>query len=235
MAADLKKIDRTVKKEPAYQSRSPRYGLLVLGPKAETRLWLVFDSVPDPLEPGKARDYLYVDRNGNGDLTEPGERVAATVHKLKVDVSFGSGSYEETLLEFDVGDVKGAGEVHKGVKVVVEWYRGKERPVTVSAASGGRRQDSGAVVFAARPKGAPVVHVGGGLTFGLQPGAAFERGREKQLHVYLGTAGLGDGAFAALRVEDVPEGLHPVAEIEFPSPTKGGPGKKVTVALSKRC
>src|SRR5437667_169189 len=119
--ADLGTIDRTIKKEPVYQSREPRYGLLVLGPKAETRLWLVFDSVPDPLRPGKARDYLYVDRNGNGDLTEAGERVEAVVHKRKVNVSFKPGFYEEPLLEFNVGDVQGPrGRVHKGVQLVVE-------------------------------------------------------------------------------------------------------------------
>src|SRR5436305_13025755 len=93
--ADLTQIDRTIKKEPVYQSREPRYGLLVLGPKAETRVWLVFDSVPDPLRPGKARDYLYVDRNGTGDLTE---RIEAVVHQRKVQVSFKPYVYEEPLL-----------------------------------------------------------------------------------------------------------------------------------------
>ena len=175
---DLTKIDRTIKKEPAYQSRAPRYGLLVLGPKAETRLWLVFDSVPDPLRPGKDRDYLYVDRDGTGDLTE--ERVEAVVHKRKVHVSFKPYEYEETLLEFKIGDVKGPGEqVHKDVKVFVEWYRGKERPATISARSGGRLQDSSAVVLAPRPKDAPVVHIGGRLTLGLQ-GARLSSGESRK-------------------------------------------------------
>src|SRR5262249_4307689 len=43
----------------------PRYCLLVFGPEAKTRVWLVLDG-----------DVLYVDRNGNGDLTEAGERMA---------------------------------------------------------------------------------------------------------------------------------------------------------------
>src|ERR1700704_5406050 len=58
---DLSKIDRTIKKEPAYKAR-PGYCLLVLGPKADTRVWIVLD--------GQA---LYVDKNGNGNLTEPGK------------------------------------------------------------------------------------------------------------------------------------------------------------------
>ena len=43
-------------------------------PEAQTRVWIVQDG-----------DTLYVDRNGNGDLTEPGE-VTLTPHlKLTVD------------------------------------------------------------------------------------------------------------------------------------------------------
>ena len=44
-AADLSKIDRTIKKEPVYLSKSPKYGLLVFGPRAihETEL-----AVPHP-------------------------------------------------------------------------------------------------------------------------------------------------------------------------------------------
>jgi hypothetical protein len=63
-AAELKKLDRTIARQPAYTSKQPRYCLLVFGPQAATRVWLVADG-----------EFLYVDRNGNGDLTEPGERV----------------------------------------------------------------------------------------------------------------------------------------------------------------
>ncbi len=52
-------------KEPAYQTKAPKYGLLRFGPKGEDRVWLVLDG-----------DTLYVDRNGNGDLTEPAKKIA---------------------------------------------------------------------------------------------------------------------------------------------------------------
>jgi hypothetical protein len=39
MAADLSKIDRTLAKEPKYQSKA-KYCLLVFGPQAKTRVWL---------------------------------------------------------------------------------------------------------------------------------------------------------------------------------------------------
>jgi hypothetical protein len=41
LAADLAKVDRSIKKEPAYQSKSPKYCLVVIGPEAKTRIWLV--------------------------------------------------------------------------------------------------------------------------------------------------------------------------------------------------
>jgi hypothetical protein len=65
LATDLKRIDRRIVREPAYQSK-PKSCLLVFGPDANTHVWLVQDG-----------DTLYVDRNGNGDLTEPGEKVRA--------------------------------------------------------------------------------------------------------------------------------------------------------------
>src|SRR6516162_1517208 len=63
-AADLAKIERKIAKEPAYQTKTPKYCLLVFGAEAKSRVWLVQDG-----------DTLYVDRNGNGDLTEDGKRV----------------------------------------------------------------------------------------------------------------------------------------------------------------
>src|SRR5262249_38019827 len=50
-------------KEPAYKTK-PKYGLLVFGPEAKSRVWLVLDG-----------DVLYADKNGNGDLTEKDERI----------------------------------------------------------------------------------------------------------------------------------------------------------------
>jgi WD40 repeat protein len=57
-AQDLAKIERKIAKEPAYQTKTPKYCLLVFGLDAKTRVWLVQDG-----------DTLYVDRNGSGDLT----------------------------------------------------------------------------------------------------------------------------------------------------------------------
>src|SRR5438093_8231283 len=63
-AVDLRTIDRSILKEPAYRTGQPKYCLAVFGPKTETRVWMVLDG-----------DTLYIDRNGNLDLTEAGESV----------------------------------------------------------------------------------------------------------------------------------------------------------------
>src|SRR5262249_13735404 len=63
--ADLARIDRKIAKEPQYQHK-PKYALAVFGPEAQFKVWLVSDG-----------NVLYVDKNGNGDLTEVGERLVS--------------------------------------------------------------------------------------------------------------------------------------------------------------
>src|SRR5207248_11337516 len=62
--AETPRMDRAIKKEPVYQTRTPKYGLLVFGPEGKDRVWLVRDG-----------DTLYVDRNGNGDLDRKSTRL----------------------------------------------------------------------------------------------------------------------------------------------------------------
>jgi hypothetical protein len=62
-AVDYAKIERRLTKEPAYKSGSPKYALLLFGREAKLRAWAVLDG-----------ETLYLDRNGDGDLTGKGER-----------------------------------------------------------------------------------------------------------------------------------------------------------------
>ena len=86
-AAAPPSIDRIIRKQPAYKTKTPRYALLVFGAKDQDCVWLVQDG-----------DTLYVDRNGNGDLTDPGEAVAAEKQKDYVpregEFSFAIGELE---------------------------------------------------------------------------------------------------------------------------------------------
>jgi hypothetical protein len=125
--ADLTKIDRTIAKEPAYQNK-PKYCLLVFGPDAKTRVWLVIDG-----------DVLYVDCNGNGDLTEKGERMALMAR-------------EGEITEPD------RGTKHTALRVSPQ----KDgRKVVSLMAEGKYRQRSGPVTFAGRSQEAPILHFNG--------------------------------------------------------------------------
>ena len=95
-AADLAKLERTLVKEPGYRSK-PRYCLLVFGQDAKTRVWLVQDG-----------DTLYVDRNGNGDLTEAGEKVAAKANKRRAP--------EEGVYDFEAGEIAEGPLVHRALR-----------------------------------------------------------------------------------------------------------------------
>lgn len=171
LAADLTKVDRTLKKEPAYQSKSPKYGLLVFGPKAETRVWLVLD-LGDPWDKDSSKNILYVDRDGDGDLTGPGERITCTLQKQELFASFSPKPSVTYSPNFDVGDIveRDGKTRHTGLKVRADSYVQRYRPVylEVNVAGRGEQFAGGQVLaFANRPQDAPVIHFGGPLTLRL--------------------------------------------------------------------
>src|SRR5262249_26166374 len=94
----LKDLERTIKKEPAYKSKNPKYGLLVFGPGSRDRVWLGHDG-----------GTLYVDRNGNGDLTEPDKKV---VGKVNAD-----GRDADAYCVFNVDELRVGDRVHKHMEV----------------------------------------------------------------------------------------------------------------------
>jgi hypothetical protein len=76
-AVDLNRLDAPLVKEPVYRSGAPHYCLLVFGQEAKLRVWAVIDG-----------DTLYVDRNGNGDLTEEGEKFTLPRFRPSSDPQF---------------------------------------------------------------------------------------------------------------------------------------------------
>lgn len=67
---DFEKIERKIEKEPVYVA-NPLYALFLFGPKAEARVWAVLDKSKPELE---YYDVVYLDKDADGDLTEPGEK-----------------------------------------------------------------------------------------------------------------------------------------------------------------
>jgi hypothetical protein len=206
-AVDLTKIDRRIAKEPAYQTNKPKYCLLVFGPEAHTRVWLVLDCKS-----------LYVDRTGTGDLTGPGKRLekpkaanAATFRTGPITSVDGKTTYPNVLVRIPLV----AGGKPPEVVVLTPPHlqkAGVHKQVTESE----RR-----LSFADSPEHAPIVHFDGPLSFELEnPKQEFMLGEKPNgLTVMIGTRGLGHGTFAALALPDnAPAG---VAEITFPNRQPG--------------
>ncbi len=67
---DYTKVSRRITKEPAWVA-APRYAMFVFDLAGEHRVWMAVDKTRADLP---YYDVLYADLNGNGDLTEAGER-----------------------------------------------------------------------------------------------------------------------------------------------------------------
>jgi hypothetical protein len=221
-AADLSKIDRSIGKEPAYQTK-PKYCLVVFGPEARTRVWLVLDG-----------DVLFADRNGDGDLTAKDERFPKR-HSLQE--------------VFPVGDIFAHGGDSYSLRVEVKLGReGQETSYKIwstrQTGKGFRYQRTDGVLrFADKPGEAPIVHFGGPLTLTildwgrpLQPRRLL-RHEDNRLSILVGTPVFGGkhDAFATV-FQSFPElagsGNMPVVEVGFPGKDAGAKPISLRAAVS---
>jgi hypothetical protein len=221
---DLSKVDRALKKEPAYVCKKPLYGLAVFGPKADKRVWLVLDkSKPDA--PGY--DVLYVDRNADGDLTGPGERVTTQGNK------FDLGELTDPATgvkhpEFAVNVLGGGGE--PTVMLSLRW-RGRFK------FGGGYPEETkdGYMHFAPRPADAPVVWLHGDGPFRFQRwyGGQLPVGGSEDFKVFLGQPGRGPSTFAAAQEHILPAKEFVRATLLY----RDGMGKerRLVCELKERC
>jgi len=245
-AADLSKIDRRIAKEPAYQTKSPKYCLLVFGLEAKHRAWLVQDG-----------DTLYVDRNGSGDLTEPGKSV-----KFKDKSEYG--------LTFDAGDIVVGGLKHTGLSVTQmkatpelvgndeEWARVKKagpEPVCWWVRISAEREaedkrdlpksikyvingdGEGMLLFGDSPREAPIINLNGPFTIALQDRKQkLIAGDKSMLQIGIGPQGIGPGSFAFVMYPDtIPTDAYPEAEITFPPKAPKDEPIKQKFTLKERC
>jgi hypothetical protein len=242
--ADLTRIDRTIAKEPAYKTK-PKYCLLVFGSEATHRAWLVLDG-----------DTLYVDRNGNGDLTEPGENIVAAT-----DVG--------TELTFKAPDIQVGGRVHKNLVVwipKIDYLANRDSRVKALVAKnpdargymivlevempgrqgtghGGRVKQAvapfdahGVLQFADQAKDAPILHFDGPLQITLFGEHQLKLGRETDLVLGVGSRGLGAGTDTWIDYEGViPDKSYPIVEITYPGRKPGEPPIREKYELKERC
>jgi hypothetical protein len=207
-AADLTKIERAIAKQPAYESKNVKYCLLVFGPEADKRVWMAWD--------GKN---LFVDGNGNGDLTEEGEKVA----------SLRKPPGEEDYVELGEAKLPAFGE---GCRLDVSL---EKDTLTLTLEGKGIPRHYASPKMASQPAKATIVHFGGPLTMELNDRELNCRDKSPEVYAVVGTRGLGEGSFASISHDVVPPGSHPVAEIQFPSASANVKPVTLTVELSGRC
>jgi hypothetical protein len=244
-AADLSKIERTIGKEPAYQGK-PKYCLLVFGPEAKSRVWLVQDG-----------DTLYVDRNANGDLTDKDERVAVKPGS-KDWRSFEAGDIHDGALTHTKLTVTQFKTTAESVGNATEFERVKRQGPepwvwTVGVAAERPADDKrplpkqikyivngdglGMLLFGDRPAEAPVIHFNGPWTLGLQDVRhRLTAGHKSELQIGVGTQGIGPGTFSfVLYPNTIPEDVYPVADITFPTKAPGEKPIRQKYTLKQRC
>ena len=246
-AVDLTSVDRRVAREPAYRSR-PKYCLLVFGPEAKTRIWLVQDG-----------DRLYVDRNGNGDLTEADEKVNAEK----------SEDAEDGAYSFKAGDLHDGALLHKELNLTVmkiDYLADREDAVAKllkkrpnargyqlslevempgfkGSGTGGRVQHwtsivdgTGVLQFADRPKDAPILHFGGPLAITLYSKQQLMIDRETDVVLGVGSPGVGPGTFTWIEYENViPRDKYPTLDVVFPPRHPGDTPLREHYELKQRC
>lgn len=246
-AADLTKIARGIGKEPAYQGK-PKYCLLVFGPEAKTRVWLVQDG-----------GTLYVDRNADGDLTGLGKKVD---HDQR-DATRGD-DY------FDAGDLREGELLHQGLRVFVrrlDQFADGDDTVAAQVAKdpnargylvclnvempelrvGGAARRvyqatdawydlGGFLKFADKPQNAPILHFRGPREASLYGPQRLTVGRETDLNVGVATPGLGPGTTVWTRHDDfVPKESFLTAEVLYPPMRAGHAPTRELYELKKRC
>jgi len=214
----LKKIDRTIKKEPKYTGE-PRYMLLAFGPEAKFLVWVVLDGTT-----------LYVDRNGDSDLTGADERFdgglvrrdpkgnVQSVMYFGADLTEPSGA-KHTLLYLSV--------INSGLSTFAKIG------VTVN---GKTEQMAGLTNLRLGEKGqdAQVIHFGG-TEMVVRPSLSLRGYLDENapggFQVQVGTPGIGTGSFASFLSARTAEGVGPIAEFEF-TPRKAGEPTKITLKLA---
>lgn len=216
----LTKIDRKIAKLPKLATDTPGYLLLAFGPKADFKAWMVLDG-----------DTLYVDANGNGDLTDDApvgfNTAASTPPKAYVFETKGIGAEkDEKKWALAVSTFPVSGTTTKALILM--------------ATRDERAQKVGPMDFrfGDSPEAARVVHFGSEV-LAVRPSvtmpSVLEEGEKVDFRVQVGTPGVGAGSFASVLNDGLNKTANPVAEFTF-QPTKPG-DKPVTVKaeLKERC
>jgi hypothetical protein len=214
-------IDRRIVKEPKY-SASPRYLLLVFGAKAETKVWVVEDG-----------ENLYVDKNGNGDLTDDGPPIVP--RNLR---EFTTPTGKQWSFHYELDQIVPSDGSRHTAFCLRRWnFSDKEDQYGLSLTLNGKTPmyAGWTLGWGASPKTAPIVHFGGPLRPRILRRQEFTLGSEpSRLSLVFYTVGLGEGAHSRLSIDALPPEVIPQLEIDWPV-AAGSPPLHTSHPLNERC
>lgn len=221
---DFAAVDRTLGKLPVLNAKQPLYALFLFGPHAETRVWAVLDASAAGV---KGHDRLYLDLDGDQDLTEAGECIDAK-------------SLDDESATFELARWRdpATGAVHTNVQV--GWgpkrmtYRMNWRGEDVTMGCYGPDADSYGQ-FGDSPKSAPILVPGWDrpLEFERWFSGTLTRGKPTDFKVFIGNRGGGTGEFTCVEDDFLPADEHPVATLIYTD--TAGNEREIRSALTDRC
>jgi hypothetical protein len=223
LAVDYSRIDRKIAREPAYRSKSPRYALLLFGPKAALRVWLVLDG-----------EELYLDRNGDGDLTGRDEHLGKLAQCKDVTIADPDGKTKYVITGIGSYQEGKPPEQHLMVSVDIRGPLAYRQYCDVKTVE--------------KPRQAALAHFHGPLTAGprtlnwkVPPGLTLTIGEKPgELHAVVGTMSAEHGCWVVVRSHHAkdcafPREVRPVVEVEFPARVQGGQAVKKRFTLNDFC
>jgi hypothetical protein len=221
---DFAKVDRTVGKTPPL-TKHARYGLFLFGANGEKRVWAILDRTADAA--GARFDVLYLDRDADGDLAEPGE----TIRDAGAE---GDGE------KFVVGDFVDPATGARHTAFTITWteasvrFRMQWRGEKVTFGGYGPSRDTYAK-FASEPANAPVYVPGHDRPFEFEHWLSGElaRGSSTDFKVFVGNRGDRRGAFSAVDDEFLPADEAPVATLLWTD--RDGKRRETPFRLPERC
>jgi hypothetical protein len=190
-SVDFSKVDRTIKKLPKYVGE-PLYALLLLGPEGKTRIWMALDKSK---ESRIDYDILYIDRDGDGELGEEGERIAGAADEHDRTVMLvGKVEFAEAKLLLENFKVIRYPKETPPMNFVSFTINGKVRM------TGGYGNNDTYLKFKPTLDEAPILLADpwGPLSFHHAGPDELKVGQEETVMLYVGNRGSGFGSFTAV-------------------------------------
>lgn len=219
---DFAKVPRSLVSEPTYLAE-PRFGLFLFGLDGDVRIWTVLDK---SWTDGEVYDVLYIDRDADGVLGEPGERLEGVVNDGEAVFEIGTfrqpGS--ETIHEqFEITWTK------TSVRFRMLW-RGK----TLTMGGYGPKHDTYAP-FGSSPAEATIYVPGYDrpLEFEHWMSGTLHTDRSTDFKVFLGHRGSREGAFSCGDDELLPKGEYVLATLVYRDAE--GRTRRHQIKLEERC